>query len=250
MRNRRPSRPSTVVCVTDVSPSDGSTCEMYSRNTGFGPTTSTPSRAEPLAVLVEQERGAVQTDRGLAGARTALHDEALSIGARMTTSCSAWIVATMSRIWPVRARRSSASSGSGTPPAAAASGVGIGEVLLEDVGELAAGEHEAAAAAQAERIGRGRAVERHRDAGPPVDDDGLALGVFDLAAADVEASPTSSSMRPKHSTATSSSSERSRWVRCQRTAAVSNSPAARSSWSTYAAVRARISARHFAAKAR
>ena len=63
----------------------------------------------------------------------------------MIASCSAWIVATMSRIWPVRARPSSASSGSGTPPEPGQR-VGVVEVLLEDVGELAAVEHEAAAA--------------------------------------------------------------------------------------------------------
>jgi hypothetical protein len=34
----------------------------------------------------------------------------------MIASCSPWIVATMSRICPVRARPSSASIGSGTPP--------------------------------------------------------------------------------------------------------------------------------------
>ena len=40
---------------------------------GFGPTTST--RRSSLAVRVEQERGAVQADRGLARARPALDHE-------------------------------------------------------------------------------------------------------------------------------------------------------------------------------
>ena len=38
--------------------------------------TSTPSAVERDPVLVEQEGGPVQADRGLAGARAALHDEA------------------------------------------------------------------------------------------------------------------------------------------------------------------------------
>ena len=56
------------------------------------------SIAEQQAVLVEQERGAVQPDRGLAGTRSALDDQARVEGARIIASCSAWIVATMSRI--------------------------------------------------------------------------------------------------------------------------------------------------------
>ena len=65
-------------------------------------------------------------------------------------------------------------------------GVGIGEVLFEDVGELAVGEREAPAHAQAERVGRGGAVERDRDLRPPVDDDRFAVGIVDRATTHVE----------------------------------------------------------------
>ena len=104
----------------------------------------------------------------------------------MIVSCSAWIVATMSRIWPVRARPSSASSGSGTPPGPD-QGVGVVEVLVEDVVELAPGENEPPTQAEPERVGERRSVERCRDLGPPVDDHRRAVTVFDVAAPDVPA---------------------------------------------------------------
>ncbi len=104
----------------------------------------------------------------------------------MIASCSAWIVATMSRIWPVRARPSSASSGSGTPPEPASES-GIVEVLVEDVLELGAGEHEPPAQAEAEGVGERGPVERRGDGGPPVDDHRRAVAVLDVAAADVPA---------------------------------------------------------------
>ena len=59
-----------------ASPSDGSTWAMYCRNSGFGPDDEHALAVELLAVLEEQEGGPVQADRGLAGARTALHHEA------------------------------------------------------------------------------------------------------------------------------------------------------------------------------
>ena len=159
------------------------------------------------------------------------------MGARITTSCSAWIVATMSRIDPVRAAQLGEQRVGHSARRRREHGVGVGEVFLEDVGELATGEGEAAPKPQAERVGGGRAVERDRDVGAPVDDDRFAVGIVDRPAPDVEDvadlfGPCSRSIRPKHSTAESSSSERRRWVRCQRTAALSNSPAARSSWLT------------------
>ena len=40
----RPCNPTMVVWATADSPSDGSTSEMYRRNTGLGPMTNTPSR--------------------------------------------------------------------------------------------------------------------------------------------------------------------------------------------------------------
>ena len=70
--------------------------------TASGPTTSTPAGLSRSRCGVEQVGGAVQRDRGLAGAGAALDDEDAGRAARMTRSCSAWMVATMSRIRPVR----------------------------------------------------------------------------------------------------------------------------------------------------
>ena len=119
----------------------------------------------------------------------------------MTTSCSAWIVATMSRISPVRARSSSASSGSGMPPCDAAQhAVGVVEDLVEEVGELVAVMQEPAAALQAERVGTRRPVERRRHRRPPVDDDRVARRRPRRGGARrTSVSPASSSMRPKQS---------------------------------------------------
>ncbi len=65
----------------------------------------------------------------------------------------------MSRIWPVRARPSSASSGSGTPPEPASESGSLKSSSKTSVSSRDA-EHEAAAALEAERIGQGRPVER------------------------------------------------------------------------------------------
>ena len=81
----------------------------------------------PLAV--ELRRGARTAGRPLGGGRRPscrcpvrpAPRRQVSSGARITTSCSAAMVATMSRISPVRDRSSSASSGSGMPPWCAAS---------------------------------------------------------------------------------------------------------------------------------
>ena len=51
-------------------------------NVGFGPTISTPALGQPAAVGVQQVRGTVQRDGGLAGAGAALDDEhAVVVGA-------------------------------------------------------------------------------------------------------------------------------------------------------------------------
>ena len=107
-----------------------------------------------------------------------------SIGARITRSCSAWIVATISRIAPVRSAPISASTGSGMPPATFGR-VGVVEVLVEVRRQLALVEHEAPAQVDAERVGAGGAVERRGDRRPPVDDDGVVGVVLDVAPADV-----------------------------------------------------------------
>jgi hypothetical protein len=109
---------------------------------------------------------------------------AWSIGARITTSCSAWIVATISRIAPERAAPISASTGSGMPTGDVAL-VGVVEVLVEVGGQLPVGEREPATERHAERVDRGRPVERRRDRRPPVDDDRIVVVVLDVAPTDV-----------------------------------------------------------------
>ena len=135
-------------------------------------------------MLVQQEGGAVQPDRGLARARAALHDEA-AIERRADDR----VLLALDRGDDVAHL-----PGAGPPELgehrvghAARSGerVRIVEVLVEDVLQVGAGEHEPAPQAQAERIGERRPVERRRDVGPPVDDDGRAVAVLDVAAPDV-----------------------------------------------------------------
>ena len=73
-----------------------------------GPDDQHAGPPQPLPVQVEQVRGAVQADRGLAGAGRALHADRSSSSARTSSSCSGWMVATMSRIGPTRGRSISA----------------------------------------------------------------------------------------------------------------------------------------------
>ena len=141
---------------------------------------------EPGAVLVQQERGAVQADRGLARARTALHDQA-----RLDRRADDRVLFGLDRRDDVAHLPGAGPAELGEQrighPARARERVGIGEVLLEDVGELAAREHEPAPPLEPERVGERRPVERRRDAGPPVDDHRSAVAVFDVAPADVPA---------------------------------------------------------------
>ena len=97
-------------------------------------------------------------------------------------SCSGWMVATMSRIGPVRGRSISDSRMSDAPRA-----VARGQVLVLVRGQPAVREAESAAAAYAHRLARPGLVERQRHAGPPVDHHRLAAGLAGhVPAADVE----------------------------------------------------------------
>jgi hypothetical protein len=60
-------------------------------------------------------------------------------------------------------------------------------VLVEVGGELAVDDGESPPQSQPEVVLAGRAVERGRDRGAPVDDDGVVGGVFDVATTDVPA---------------------------------------------------------------
>ncbi|CPU65282.1 Uncharacterised protein [Mycobacteroides abscessus] len=100
---------STVVWVASTSPRAGSTSRMYRRKLALGPTTVIPARltrsrweysryaarCSPTAVLPVPGAPCTTTVR--------------SIPLRTMTSCSGWMVATMSRIGPVRGRSISAS---------------------------------------------------------------------------------------------------------------------------------------------
>ena len=82
---------------------------MWSRNDAFGPDDEHARPRQPLPVGVEQPRRAVQADGGLAGARARpARRRSSSTSARTISSCSGWIVATMSRIGPTRGRSISA----------------------------------------------------------------------------------------------------------------------------------------------
>ena len=104
-----------------------------------------------------------------------------STPARTMTSCSGWIVATMSRIGPDRGRSISASRMSLCSSTGAER-----QVLVLEGGHLAVREAEPAPDADAHRLGPAGPVERHRDLGPPVDHERLALLVVHVPAADVE----------------------------------------------------------------
>ena len=63
---------------------------MYRRNAGFGPDHQDAGLLEPLPVGVEQVGGAVQPDRGLAGAGRALHaDRGVQTGPDQVVRASA-----------------------------------------------------------------------------------------------------------------------------------------------------------------
>ena len=108
----------------------------------------------------------------------------------MISSCSAWTVATMSRIRPVWARSRAASStlGPARPerlgppvPSPCANSSSSRSIDPAAVGK------EMAAPAQPHRSRPGGPVERLGDGRPPVHDEGFVLGVRDRQAADVKA---------------------------------------------------------------
>ena len=141
---------------------------------------------QALPMLVEQERGPVEADRGLARPRSALHDEAtFERGAddRVLLGLDRGDdVAHLAGTGPTQLgeQRVRDTAGSGHR-------VGIGEVLVEEVLQLAAAEHVSTAALEPERVGERRPVEGRRHLGPPVNDHGRAVVVLHVAATDVPA---------------------------------------------------------------
>ena len=129
----------------------------------------------------DRPRGAARPRSSRCRARPARRVDWLS-PARTMVSCSGWIVATMSRIGPVRGRSISDSRMSD-----AAEGIACGEVLVLVRGEPAVREAEPAAPAHAHRLTGPGLVERPRHARPPVDHHRLAARLAgDVPAADVE----------------------------------------------------------------
>jgi hypothetical protein len=141
---------------------------------------------ELAAVLVEQERGPVQAHGGLAGARSALDDHAG--GERgpdhlvLLGGDRGHDVAHLAGARPLELGQQGIGDAAVVGRVDA---VGIVEDLVEQVVDAAVAHDEAAAAVQLHRVGGGGSVERRRHVGPPVDDDRVALGVLDVAAADV-----------------------------------------------------------------
>ena len=153
----------------------------------------------------------------------------------MIASCSPWIVATMSRIWPVRARPELGEQRVGDA-AGARERVGIVEVLVEDVLELDARRTRTAGAGggrRGRRASRGRTAWRPRRASrrPPARPRSSSTWRRPM----YQRSPASSSIRPKHSAPASSSRDASRRCSCHFTASASASFAASTASSAIAA---------------
>ena len=135
-------------------------------------------------MVVEQEGGAVEADRRLAGARPALDDQQLVergpddhvlLGLDRRDD-----VAHLAGAGPVELGQERVGDAGGVVGA-----VGVVEVLVEQADELAVLEHEAAAEVEAQRVAEGGPVEGDGHPGAPVDHHRVAAVVLDVAAADV-----------------------------------------------------------------
>ena len=151
----------------------------------LGPTTSTPLRGQAATMLEQQERGAVQADRGLARAGSTLHDEAL-----IERGTDHDVLLGLDRGDDLAHRTGARRADLGqhrVGHAGRGDRVRIVELLVEVRGEITLDHREPSAMAEAERIDAGRPVERRSDRRPPVDDDRVVGVVLDVAAADVPA---------------------------------------------------------------
>ena len=149
-----------------------------------------PLATEPAAVLEHEVRSPVQSDCGLARARSALDDEHL---VHRRTDHDVLLGLDRGDDLAHRAGAGSADLGEHRigDPAGDVASVGIVEVFIEVGGDLGAPpvlsglEREAATQGDAERVGAGRPIERCGDRRPPVDHDRVVLVVFDVAPPDV-----------------------------------------------------------------
>lgn len=141
---------------------------------------------EPAPVLVEQERGPVQADRRLAGARAALHDQAgVERGAYDDVLLRGDGGDDVAHLAGAVALELGEQRVGDAAVVGGVDAVGVVEHLVEQVVDAAVGHHEAPAAPQALGIDGGGPVGRRRHVGPPVDHHGVAAGVLDVTPADV-----------------------------------------------------------------
>ena len=123
------------------------------------------------------------------------------------TSCSAWIVETMSRIRPVRAEsRAVSKSRFGNSFAGLVSQRINDEHVIVETGHLSIRGRDVAAANDALRIGRRCSIERCRGIRAPVHDEGILVRVGDTNSTDIPAHIVNEIKRPKQSRSSTESS--------------------------------------------
>jgi hypothetical protein len=108
-------------------------------------------------------------------------------GQRMISSCSAWMVATMSRISPERVRPSSASSGSGTPPCPAATESGSAKSASKISSKRRSSKVNRRRRLSPSALWNRGSVKGRRNRSSPVDHDRLVVTVLHVPATDVVA---------------------------------------------------------------
>jgi len=145
---------------------------------------------ELVAVLEEQEGGAVKTHSRLAGARPALHHEARVDGGPdhhvLLRGDGGDDVAHLARARALQLRQQRVRD---APVVGGVHAVGVVEHLVEEVIDLPGGHHEAPPAHQVHGVGRGGPVERRRHRRPPVHHHGVAPLVLDVTATHVPGVP-------------------------------------------------------------
>ncbi len=145
------------------------------------------ARREVTAVRVEQVRGTVQRDGGLAGARSAAHDEhAGQVGADRLVLLGldrGDDVAHAAGAMAIERGEQRALAGDGE--ARGLRRLGVEHLVVERGDVTATASDEVAAPHHVHRLDGRRPVERFGDRSAPVDDERVVLGVVDREAADV-----------------------------------------------------------------
>ena len=189
----------------------------------FGPTISTPGAPQPFPVQIEQVRRPVQPDRGLTGARRALHaDRVVQLGPDQLVLLGldgGDDVAHRPDAGPLDLR--------GQDAAAGAQLLAAVQVLVLEAGQLALDEAEPAPGRDALRVAHAGPVERPGQRRPPVEHHRLAGVVGDVPPPDVvRASRRCRAGRRTAAVVGSSASSATRRDRCRpSSSAVYASPA-------------------------